>query len=36
MQAVTDIGTLITRRAEVLGDRPTIKGTRVFVQRVTA
>ncbi|NJL37892.1 MAG: DUF433 domain-containing protein [Leptolyngbyaceae cyanobacterium SM1_4_3] len=36
MQAVTDIGTLITRRAGVLGDRPAITGTRVSVQRVAA
>ncbi|NJO49751.1 MAG: DUF433 domain-containing protein, partial [Leptolyngbyaceae cyanobacterium RM2_2_4] len=36
MQAVTDIGTLITRRDGVLDDRPAITGTRVSVQRVAA
>jgi uncharacterized protein (DUF433 family) len=36
MQAVTDIGTLITRRAGGLGDRPATTVTRVSVQRIAA
>jgi uncharacterized protein (DUF433 family) len=34
MQAVTDIGTLITRSPEIRGGRPRIAGTSVTVRRI--